>query len=244
MTTTRGRRAAYWSGGILAAATAVTVAIHVAPVRKALGWKPLGATADATGGTKSGWCPFGFGHKDAEGNVVATPVARPHSAPDANKAVALERPALGFTLDVTTRAQVQTWASEHGVTCTPISGGATLECADVPAALLPAGENSLGLATAWFSFPFDDKLEIVKTMRHAPDAESVIAALDDEQTTLTAKAGAPVVRDGDLDAEHLAIGQLRQAHVEFQFQNYRATVRATNMGARGYMMSEMYAAVL
>ena len=76
-------------------------------------------------------------------------------------------------------------------------------------------------------------------MRHSPDAESVVGALDDAQAALTAKAGAPTVRDGDLDASQLALGALRQAHVEFQFQNYRATVRATNMGPdKGYMVTE------
>jgi hypothetical protein len=242
-TTSRLRRTLYWTGGILATATVLTVAIHLGPVRKALGWKPLGV-ADATGGTHSGWCPFGFGHVDGDGKIVATTIPRPAAhALDPSKAIAAGRPALGFTLDVSTRADVLAWAKQYEIACTDIQGG-TLQCKDVPARALPADESALGLQIAWFSFPFDDKLEIVKSTRYAADADAVVAALDAEQAALTAKAGAPSVRDGDLDASHLALGALRQAHAEFQFQNYRATLRATNMGAQGYAMSEMYAAVL
>ncbi len=237
------RRVAYWTGGILAAATAVTVAIHLGPVRKAMGWKPLGV-ADATGGTNSGWCPFGFGGGGKSDDGVAQVRPRPHNAPDLSKPVAQSRPALGFTLDVTTKAEVLAWADAHDISCKPLQGGSTLECSDVPASLLPAGENTLGLATEWFSFPFDDKLEIVKTIRKGNDPQIAIATLDGQEAALVAKAGAPGSRGGAKDATELGLGALRQASVEFQFQNYRATLRATNMGAKGYVVTELYAAVL
>jgi len=243
-TTPRLRRVAYWTGGILAAATALTVAIHLAPVRKAMGWKPLGV-ADATGGTNSGWCPFGFGGggKTDDGTAVVMP--RPHNTPDPTKPRALARPALGFELDVTTKAEVLAWADAHDIACKSLQGGSTLECKDVPASLLPAGENTLGLATEWFSFPFDDKLEIIKTIRHGNDPQAAIATLDRQQAVLTAKAGAPVGRGGAKDAGELALGALRQASVQFEFQNYRATLRATNMGPdKGYIVTEMYSSVL
>lgn len=239
----RLRRALAWTGGVLGVATALTVAIHLGPVREMLGWKPLGAAvADSTGGTSSGWCPFGFGASASDGTAIAVR-PRPHTAPDPAKAVALGRPALGFTLDVTTRDEVLAWATAHGVACRTIQGS-TLECSDIPVAALPAGENALGLTTAWFSFPFDDKLELVKTVRTGPDARTVAAAFDGEQSVLTAKAGGPSQRDGAADAGELALGELRQAHAEFQFQNYRATLRATNMGKQGYVLTEMYAAIL
>ena len=238
-TTSMLRRVLYWTGGVLATATVLTVALHLAPVREALGWKPLGV-ADATGGTSSGWCPFGFGSTDASAKVAIT-----HAPHDPTHPRAHARPALGFTLDATTKADVTAWATAHQIACKATQGGATLECSDVPAALLPSGENKLALETAWFFFAGGARLESVQTIRRGADPTTVVAAFDDAQAAVTARAGAPAVRDGVTDAADLARGALRQARVEYRFQDYHALMRATNMGAaKGYLLTETYAAVL
>src|SRR5450432_3784490 len=54
--------------------------------------------------------------------------------------IARSRPALGFTLERTTLADVQQWARERGLSCEVSRDGALLVCPAVPA---PAGDSLL-----------------------------------------------------------------------------------------------------
>lgn len=205
----------------LALATGFAVGIHVPAVRAALGWKPLEAAAEP-----SAFCPFGYG----------TPSAAP-ALPPRTVTPTTPRPALGFTLDVTTRAEIEAWAITHGIRCTPQHGSMVLECVDVPAALVPA--TPLAATSVWFRFT-GATLAGIQTVRRTDAVDSIVAAFAAVEVTMTAAVGSPSKRQGEADAATLGRGTLRQAMVEYRAPAYRAVVRATNMGD-GYVLTESYA---
>ncbi len=203
---------AWWIGGALGVATLVTVALHLAPVRGLLGMKPLGS------GSKSAFCPFGYGKQPAATTARRAPRTIPTSP----------RPALGFALDVSGPADVALWARAHGIRCTAQHGGSVVECADSAAA-----------TTSWFRF---DGLALaeIQTARRSPDARGVATAFALTTSVISAVIGAPMTFDGSASADDLARGALRQAMVEYRRPGYRAVVRATNMGD-GFVLTETYA---
>ncbi|MEO7329302.1 MAG: hypothetical protein ABI193_12030 [Minicystis sp.] len=96
------------------------------------------------GAAKDG-CPFGY-------DVAASPeqkeAARQRfAASHAGASRASQRPALGFTLDGTTREEVRAWASSRGITCKVPRSGPDLDCADVPSSALPEAFHMLARAT-------------------------------------------------------------------------------------------------
>jgi hypothetical protein len=225
------KRLARRIGLSLGTALALVTVIHLPPLS---GW--LGITGGHGGG-----CPFGFDHEEsAEGHKVAK--AR-LDATLRGQTPALARPALGFTLDVTTVTDVQQWSIAHGLGCEAKHGGTLVECGEVPASALPRGAGALGLTSAWFQFGDHGTLESLKTVRRDPVVGAVSAAFDAVQTDVSARAGAPAKQDGSAAPEVLANGALRQAMVEYRFTDYRALVRATNMG-NGFVLSEEYATLV
>lgn len=225
------KRLARRIGLSLGTALALVTVIHLPPLG---GW--LGITGGHGGG-----CPFGFDHAEsAEAHRVAKLRLDAKLRGDAP---ALARPALGFTLDVTTVADIQRWSTEHALGCQTKYGGTVVECAQVPANLLPRGSGALGLTSEWFQFGDRGTLESIKTVRRDPVVGVVSAAFAAVEAEVSAKAGAPAKQDGSAAPEVLANGALRQAMVEYRFTDYRALVRATNMG-NGFVLSEEYATLV
>ncbi len=206
--------------GVLALTTVLTVAIHLGPVRTLLGWKPLGA-----GDSISAFCPFGDGGEPA--HIAAAPGQIPTS----------DRPALGFALGVTTRSDVDRWATEHQIRCKAQRRGAIVECTDVPAELVAGA--ALAATSLWFRFD-DGSLAGIQTVRRTPVVGDVVAAFHAVETSMTSVVGPPSRHDGVAIEDSLSRGALRQATVEYTAPSYRAVVRATNMG-NGYVLTESYA---
>ncbi|MDB4947026.1 MAG: uncharacterized protein JWP97_6560 [Labilithrix sp.] len=156
-------------------------------------------------------------------------------------AVAPARPALGFTLDVSTRADLDAWAAKHGVSCSAIAGNETLQkCLDVPATAV--GEDaSLGpLEEVTFELSASGELVSVQTTRRrlsAPDAARISAALE---ASAARALGEPTRGGGAPTAAHLGAGVLRSYLAEHTFTDYRATVSATNLAPTGVMVREQY----
>jgi len=214
-------RRAWLIGG---AAVAVVVGMHAPPVRAWLGSR----------GTHGGAaCPFGYG-------AGARPIALDARRALRGLAPALARPALGFALGFTTAADVLAWATAHDLRCAP-RRGAVVECAQVPGALVP-GAGELAASAVWFELGTTGRLASIKTVRRNPAVAAVASAFTTAEHALTAQAGAPAQRDGSPAPELLARGALRQAMVEYRFADYRAVLRATNMGD-GFVLTEEYAAL-
>ena len=84
----------------------------------------------AFGKAKGGACPLGYdvAQTPAQKESSRRAFAASHGA--AERAAA--RPALGFDLDRTTRADVRAWASAHGIACKEGRTGPDLDCAGRP----------------------------------------------------------------------------------------------------------------
>lgn len=215
------RRWALLAAGSLVGFTAIAGAMHIPSVQHAMGW------VDASGEPV---CPFGHGAAGPRApRVVDT------SLPPAGS-----RPALGFALDTTTRADLDVWAADHGVTCTAKPRDPNVvSCAAVPAAAL--GSN-LDATTAWFEFGAAGTLASIKTTRRADTSAPVTSEYRATTAVVSAHAGTPT----RVDDAHLAIldrGAFHQAVAEYKFRDYRAVIRATNMGD-GFLLTEQYASSL
>ncbi len=134
---------------------------------------------------------------------------------------AAARPAFGFRLDETTKAEVLAWGSGNGYTCNEEQRGIALRC-----------EQALegGVRDAFFRFDPRNVLVDVDVMhpgatpaRAAEQARAIAAAV-------ARSAGPPTAVRGDASEAHLASGRLSQAATEFRFADYAADIVATNFG--------------
>lgn len=179
-----------------------------------------------------GACPLGY---DQALSPEALDAARAKSLLHVRGSAATSaRPALGFHLEETRRADVDAWAAEHGVTCRSDENSALVpqsstRCRDVPRAALPGAPGDV--AELFLQFDRHDRLVALRASRlgvSAADAASAFAVRDAE---LTAAVGAPTSKHGEPDAAYLT-APLRQLSSTYAFSNYLAEVRATNVGAR------------
>jgi hypothetical protein len=224
-TTTR-RRLWRWTGGVLGTAVVAMIVLHLPPVRRVLA---------AHGHTGGALCPLGYGA------AAANPAAeRAHNAALRGDSPARERPALGFALDVTTVADLERWARSHDVACQTRHGGTQVECGEVAGPLVP---GDLALTSVMFAMNSHGTLASIKTTRRSREVAPVASAFSAVTHQLTSRAGVPMAEDGSAAPDVLASATLRQASVEYRFTNYRAVVRATNLGD-GFALTESYATLV
>lgn len=215
-----------WAAGALAVALVAMAVTHVGPVRHWL------AARGHTGGAA---CPFGYGGDPA----AARDAARRAHAALRGELAAHERPALGFSLDRTTAADLARWELDHGASCETKRGGTLVQCTKVGDGIASA----IPLTSVQFQLGATGTLTTIRAVRRSRDADQVAAAFVAVERDLTSRAGAPVARDGSPASEALASAVLRQATAEYRFTDYRAVVRATNMGD-GFVLTEEYASLV
>ena len=236
--TTKTRNSARILGGVVGFVVVATALIGFAHTKAGRPLRPLLVLIERAVPASTARCPLGY-------DVKATPAAREagrrrFAATHAGLAVAGARPALGFTLDVTSRSDVQAWAAAHGVRCVPPRSGADLECDDVPPAALPAELGGVGLKTLWLELGAGDRLIAVRALRQAPQVAPVSDAFGTLTATLRRRVGQPVAVRGEATPAALSAGTLRQASAEYRFKDYYAITRATNLGRDGFALTEEY----
>ncbi|EYF07461.1 hypothetical protein [Chondromyces apiculatus] len=165
---------------------------------------------------------------------------------------ALVRPALGFVLDATTRADVERWAQEKGVRCEPAKRGAALRCLDVPVSALAAVDAGVEKAETrvpshpvdglFFGFDGHGRLVSLDASRDHLSAAEAAQLVEEVREDLAAQAGPPALERGVPGAEYLQGGALRQIASEFRFSDYRAQVSATNLGQK-VVVREQYQSI-
>jgi hypothetical protein len=188
------------------------------------------------GATKGG-CPLGF-DKGATPQQRAAARAR-FAADHHGEGRAAARPALGFRLDETTRADVTAWAESHGVTCRKPRSGADLDCADLSEALLPDAARGAGVQNLWLTFGAADTLVSVMAVRRDASAGVISDTFRAVTGELAHDAGPAAAVEGDPSPARLSSGLLQQASAEYRFRDYYALARATNMG-NGFVLTEEY----
>jgi len=184
-----------------------------------------------------GGCPFGY---DQAMNPRERERARVHFAAEhRGETAAASRPALGFTLDHTTRPQIVARMSAYGVRCSRGQGMSDLTCLHVPSVALPGNALPAPERTLWFTFGVKDQLLSVIAVSRDPNVETIGAAFSGTQAALNSQAGTATASNGPADSRTLAEGLLRQAVSEYRFTNYYAVARAANMGT-AYVLTEEY----
>lgn len=221
------------SMGVLVALVGVA---HMRFAHPLLAMLTPGSAMAASG--QPGRCPFGFDRKvtaaDRERSI------QQFAATHAGTRPAQSRPADGFLLETSTRAQVIDWAHRNKVDCHPRKVGDDLECLAVPLRLLPDADatQSGTVETAWLSFDGANRLSKVITVQHLAGAEATWAAFTQGNAALTRETGVAPELSGETSAQGLGAGLLRQASAETRARNYYALVRVTNLGARMLLTRE------
>ncbi len=153
---------------------------------------------------------------------------------------AAARPAYGFVLDRTTKAEVTAWGASVGAACGEELGGAAVRCEgkDRP---MPA-EGGGAVHDAFFRFDPKGVLVGVDLMRDGTDVDKAAAVLTSISDRITHEAGPATTVKGTASSAHLA-GYLNRAATEFRFADYAADVSATNLGVQGVVVREQYRSI-
>ncbi len=217
--------------------TGVVGFAHTQPGRPllALMGRAMGSRAGKTGGK----CPLGYDVKESpeEKEAARRQFAASHAGVDRAQA----RPALGFELDKTTRADVTSWARAHDIKCVVPKSGSDLDCSDVPAEALPDRETGIGLHSLWFTFGLGDTLTSAVGVRRDTSVELISSTFKRVTDDVSREAGPPSKTEGDPSPATLSSGALYQASAEYRFRNYFVVARATNMGkVQGFVITEEY----
>jgi hypothetical protein len=137
---------------------------------------------------------------------------------------AAAKPALGFALGQTTRAQVRAWARAASVTCEDDGIGLGVRCTDASLAALP-GSLLSGSGQISFGFDLEEKLVSVSFLARVADtahAESLRVAASSELEAL----GAPSRHQGE---------QVRRAFERrvdaWAYADYLGEVTTTHLGS-------------
>jgi len=204
-------------GGAALCGTALIGLLHLPAARPLLAW--LGA------------CP-----------VRATPTATERARARAlvrlrGTVAAPARPALGFTLDTTTLADVRAWADGHRLACAASMQDTLLKCDGVPAAAIPGAKAPVDEVAFGFRAR-DGRLASVTTITAGLAASAASARLTATAASLSAAIGAPT-------ASHLPSGAWDAAGpvlVAYRFSDYIAGVSAMPMSTpgRGVVLREYY----
>ncbi len=188
-------------------------------------------------GARVGGCPLGYDQTQTpEQRELAR---RSFAATHAGSQSAPERPALGFDLDVTTQADVESWAKTNHVSCIPHKSGADLACEHVSSDLLPAHFNHVRVDDLWLNFGEKSQLISIVAIRRDPSAVAVSTAFEQITDEVTREAGQATASNGHASATQLSSGLLHQTSAEYRFHNYYALARATNMGD-AFVLTEEY----
>ncbi len=151
------------------------------------------------------------------------------------------RPALGFALDQTRRADIDAWAAKYGVSCAAIGGNENLrKCTKVPAEAVGQPSSMGTLEEITFELSSSDALVNVQTMRRGLSPETAAATSAALEARMASTVGAPATVGGEPTAAHLGKSVLSTYVAVHQFTDYRATVTATNLASTGVMVREEY----
>jgi hypothetical protein len=153
---------------------------------------------------------------------------------------AMARPAFGFVLDQSTKADVTAWGARMAATCREEIGGAALRCESADKRV-PA-ENEPPIRDAFFRFDPHGVLVGVDVMRDGTDGEKAAATLSALTERVARAAGPPAAVQGTASPAHLA-GYMNRAATEFRFADYAADVSATNLGDEGIVVREQYRSI-
>jgi hypothetical protein len=152
---------------------------------------------------------------------------------------AAERPALGFVLDRTTRAEVDQWASRNGVECRERRERTLLLCGVTSASAVGREGPSFDEVTFAFT-PGALRLVNLTAVRYRLSPDEAVRHVTTLEARMRASVGAPSRRAGELDAQHLGSGPYATSAIYYAFSDYVADVTATNIPTQGVLVREHF----
>lgn len=215
-------KGALWGAGGAGALVLAVGALHMPFARSLL--------------TRAGGCPFSGSITQAQAEEAR------HVAMAANPGtgVAPARPAMIFTLDQTTSAQVKAWAHEHKLSCDEPRTG-TLRCENVPAPALGLPPAPGTDAEVWLMFDAKDRLVNASTWRTHLAADVASKTADAITASLTSRLGAPSSSVGTIDPQHLSAASAESiGDRAYRFGDYSADVSALHLRSSGIAVREHY----
>ena len=224
------KRVAAWSGAVAFLLTGLVGVMHLpfaAPLLRKISPASL--------------CPITHGTPEQIDRSHAVGAAAIRAAATTS---APSRPALGFALDSSTRADLDAWAGKHRLSCENIGGNANLRrCSDVPASAVGESASAGPLEEVSFELRSTGVLVNVETLRRHLTAEQAARIVAEREAATASVVGAPSKIGGEPTVAHLSHGFLASYVAEHTFDDYRATVSATNMASTGVMVREQYLSV-
>jgi len=186
-----------------------------------------------------GGCPVG---KASAAEIEQARVHAMAATKRPNAGAAPSRPAIGFTLDVSTPDDVRAWAKASRVTCVEKREGMYFACKDVPIAALGDRASEPGTADdVSFAFrPKDRALVNVTVTWYSLPAPLAASRTSSADARLGEALGAATSSEGDATAAHLASATYATASASWRFDDYQADVTATSFGVRGVAVREHY----
>lgn len=152
--------------------------------------------------------------------------------------LASTRPALGFALEHTRRADLEAWARERGLDCDVTHDGTLFQCKRVPALALPAPDGLVGtIDDLTFAFREDGSLWTVSAWSFGLSGAAAVARA---RAVLASLQAPPTSRYGDLDELGREPGLGFGA--KLGLRDYVVSLIATNT-RRGVMLKHQYSSV-
>lgn len=185
--------------------------------------------------------------------VGGCPIAEvdPHAVQQgAQRSVATERgaeaaparPALGFVLDHTRLADLQTWADMHELSCESVREGTLYKCKAVPATALPDAAGMTGrIDDLTFGFKSDGTLWAVSAWSFRMPAVDATARLRSVSAALEHAVGKPASESGSVDTVGAAPGTGSGA--KYKYRDYVANLSALT-SPDGVMVQQQYSSTL
>lgn len=179
-------------------------------------------------------CPVGRASaRDVErGRLEVARIARGTS-------VAASRPALGFELDRTTRAEIDAWASRNQATCRERRERTLVLCTNVRAEAL--GRSGFLYDEVTFGFaPTTLRLVNLTAVRYRLAHSDAVRFVRELEDGMQRAVGAPSRRGGELSTDFLSATQYATSASYYAFSNYLADLTATNIVGEGVIVREHY----
>lgn len=144
------------------------------------------------------------------------------------------RPALGFTLGVSQRGDVERWAQSVSVSCRPGFVASVLECEDVKMPGAPP------IAQLRLQFDDNSRLVAVDLFRGQLAAETLVAAFAAMGRELDAQVGPATSSVGAASVAEATASPFKTVLRKYSYRDYVATLTLVNLGKRGLRLREQY----
>jgi hypothetical protein len=188
------------------------------------------------GGGGSG-CPLGFSKIDPSQKDA---VLKKKADELRGSQRALAKPALGFTFEKTTKADIEAWAKANQVTCHPARFMSDFDCVDVPADLLAREGGGPAVKALKITFDSQERLASLTAIRYDRNPDELVSFYTQRVSTLTQAAGPPSKNEGETSPQYLEAGAPNHASSTFAFNDYYAKTSVRQIREGEFMLVEEY----